>query len=96
MPTMVSDFDGDGDASGEAMQLEALQETLQAEEEWLQVSNCQFMLSTCPAYLCHCRLCIAYMYPAGMRRARLTAPLLDIDKWLVQSILNTGFNFAGP
>ena len=42
MPIMSSDLDEDGNASGKAMQLEALQETLQAEEEWLQVSDCHF------------------------------------------------------
>ena len=38
MPIRSSDLDGDGDSSGKALQLDALQETLQAEEEWLQVS----------------------------------------------------------
>ena len=53
MPIMSSDLDGEGDAPGKAMQLEALQETLQAEEKWLQVSdNDSPALSRCSNCLC--------------------------------------------
>ena len=72
MPNKSSDSDGDGESPGKAVQLEALQEALQAEEEWLQVSDQSPAPSRCPECLCHCRLDPAGVL--GMRRVSAMLP----------------------